>query len=115
MDPIMFLLAQATPPDAPRAVEISSDGVVVQNSSPTAWDTLAANAANDIVPILAITLGIGIAFFAILMGTIKSVARTKAREESRREIAAYVAEGSISPADAQNLLNAGGKDDERCG
>ncbi|MFG0241487.1 MAG: hypothetical protein ACF8R9_01745 [Phycisphaerales bacterium JB054] len=30
-----------------------------------------------------------------------------AREESRREIAAYVAEGSMSPEDAEKLLAAG--------
>lgn len=36
-----------------------------------------------------------------------SIAKTKAREESRREIAAYVAEGTISPDDAVRLINAG--------
>ena len=34
-------------------------------------------------------------------------AKAKAREESRREIAAYVAEGTISPDDAVRLINAG--------
>lgn len=106
----MYLLAQAEA----ASVSIASDGVALQQSNSSWLDTVAANAANDIVPILAITLGIGIAFFAILTGTIKSIAKTKAREESRREIAAYVAEGSISAADAQNLLNAGGKDSDGC-
>lgn len=41
-----------------------------------------------------------------------SIARTKAREESRREIAAYVAEGTISPDDAVRLINAGEDPDE---
>ena len=35
------------------------------------------------------------------------VAQTEAREETRREIAAYVAEGSISPDDAAKLMAAG--------
>lgn len=44
-----------------------------------------------------------------LMVRTKTRAKTEqamAREESRREIAAYVAEGSMSPADAEKLLAA---------
>ena len=33
--------------------------------------------------------------------------QTEAREETRREIAAYVAEGSISPEDAAKLMSSG--------
>lgn len=39
--------------------------------------------------------------------TITKTANTKHREQSRREIAAYVAEGSISPDDAVRMLAAG--------
>lgn len=39
--------------------------------------------------------------------TITKTASTKQREQSRREIAAYVAEGSISPDDAVRMLAAG--------
>ncbi|MBL9032050.1 MAG: hypothetical protein JNM80_10145 [Phycisphaerae bacterium] len=46
----------------------------------------------------------------IVAGTISKVRRVSAREESRREIAAYVAEGSISPADAKAILEAGESD-----
>ncbi len=35
------------------------------------------------------------------------IRQTEAREETRREIAAYVAEGSISPDDAAKLMAAG--------
>ena len=35
--------------------------------------------------------------------------QTEAREETKREIAAYVAEGSISPDDAAKLIAAGGE------
>lgn len=49
-----------------------------------------------------------VAIIAIVTDAIQKVQRTKAREESRREIAAYVAEGSISPDDAAKLLSAGG-------
>jgi hypothetical protein len=39
--------------------------------------------------------------------TITKTASTRQREQSRREIAAYVAEGSISPDDAVRMLAAG--------
>jgi pyrroline-5-carboxylate reductase len=48
--------------------------------------------------------GFGIAFVAIITNAIRSTVSTRAREQSRREIAAYVAEGSISPDDAAKLL-----------
>lgn len=37
----------------------------------------------------------------------RKAARTREREQSRREIAAYVAEGSITPDDAVRLMAAG--------
>ena len=62
-----------------------------------------------------------VAALAIVMGSImvtvvtgialqawRSVAQTRAKEQSRRELAAYVAEGSITPIDAERILRAGG-------
>ncbi len=40
---------------------------------------------------------------------VRGTLQTKAREESRREVAAYVAEGSMSPEDAERILSAGSK------
>jgi hypothetical protein len=51
--------------------------------------------------------GFVVAIVAILTGALQNMARTRAREESRREIAAYVAEGSISADDAARLIAAG--------
>jgi len=59
------------------------------------------------IPITAIVGGLLIAFIAIVAGTIKSVSTSKHLEESRREVAAYVAEGSMTPDDAERLLKAG--------
>ena len=44
---------------------------------------------------------------AIAGGVLKSMANTDAREKTKREIAAYVAEGSIKPEDAVRILAAG--------
>lgn len=45
-----------------------------------------------------------------IVGTlVRDALRSKHQEQSRRELAAYVAEGSITPADAERLLIAGQK------
>lgn len=53
---------------------------------------------------------VGGAFFVgivgIVFGCLTNLMRTKAQEQTKREIAAYVAEGSISPEDARRILSA---------
>ena len=58
---------------------------------------------------IAVVFGVGglISLMGIFFGTIKSTGETKEREKSRREIAAYIAEGSMTPEDGERLLNAG--------
>jgi hypothetical protein len=48
----------------------------------------------------------GCIVFAIAMSAIRSVLETQARERSRREIAAYIAEGSISAEQGERLMRA---------
>lgn len=57
------------------------------------------------IPIIALMIPI----VAIIMGSIERATKQKHREESRREIAAYVAEGSMSPDEAVRLMEAGEK------
>lgn len=45
-----------------------------------------------------------VAIIAIVFGIVTSAMKAGAFERSRREIAAYVAEGSISPEDADRLI-----------
>ncbi len=52
-------------------------------------------------------VGGGIAITAILSGAVKSVITSNARERSRREIAAYIAEGSMTPEQGEKLMKAG--------
>jgi len=52
-----------------------------------------------------------IAVTAILTGLITSVVKTRSRERTRREIAAYIAEGPISPEQGERLINARFRDD----
>jgi len=60
-----------------------------------------------LIPIVAIVGG-------VIGGTVKGVASTmqkhadtKERESTRREIAAYIAEGSMTPEEGERLLRAG--------
>ncbi len=50
--------------------------------------------------------GISIGFVAITGGLLFEHAKQKNFERSRREIAAYIAEGSISPEEGERLLAA---------
>lgn len=44
---------------------------------------------------------------SLAIKTIGSTIRSTAREKTRREIAAYIAEGSISPEQGERLMRAG--------
>ncbi|MCC6969742.1 MAG: hypothetical protein IT434_05920 [Phycisphaerales bacterium] len=66
-------------------------------------DIVTLAGADEIIPLGMILAGM----VWIVASYTSSIAKTKAREESRREIAAYVAEGTISPDDAVRLINAG--------
>ena len=66
-------------------------------------------ASNDEEMMFVFLAGILAFVIYIVAATVRSVLRDRVREESRREIAAYVAEGTISPADAERLLEAGRK------
>lgn len=65
-----------------------------------------------LIPTLAISLGCGVAFVAIVCTTIKSIAISRHRERTRRELAAYVAEGTLDPDKAVAMMEAG---KTRCG
>ncbi len=63
--------------------------------------------SGNFIPFLAITLGSGIGIVAILGGTIGSILKTRSKEMTKRELAAYVAEGTLDPDKAVMMLNAG--------
>ena len=76
------------------------------------FQTLAAESGylldgDSIVGIVAIAGGLTFAAVIGVAGMLTTARKVRQREETRREIAAYVAEGSISPEDAERLLAAG--------
>ena len=62
---------------------------------------------DNFIAVTAIALGCSVGLVAIVGGTLTSVMRTRAREQTKRELAAYVAEGTIAPENAVAMLNAG--------
>ncbi len=63
--------------------------------------------SDNFIAIIAIVLGCFTGMVALVSTTVASIARTRARESTRREIAAYVAEGTLDPDKAVAILNAG--------
>lgn len=61
----------------------------------------------ELIPIVALVAGTVIVVIWLIMSTIDSTVKTRAREATRRELAAYVAEGSMSAADAAQIMSAG--------
>lgn len=75
---------------------------------------LAQISSSDMVPIIAMSIGGGIAIVAIVFGAYRSVSVNSSREKTRREIAAYIAEGSMTPEEGERLLVAGRSEGGKC-
>ncbi|MFN7020430.1 MAG: hypothetical protein ACK4WH_03775 [Phycisphaerales bacterium] len=76
-----------------------SQSLVILQSAPGSW------LSNDDILVPALVCGGIVAI--ILIKTIGSVLRSNARERTRREIAAYIAEGSMTPEQGERLMKAG--------
>jgi len=63
----------------------------------------------ELIPLVAIVLGCLIAMVAIVSTKVASVSKTREVERTRRELAAYVAEGSLGADQAVAMLNAGAR------
>lgn len=63
------------------------------------------------IPLVAIFGGFTIAIVGMVSSTIRSVMVKRQEEQTRREIAAYVAEGSMTPDEGARLIAAGGPQD----
>lgn len=66
-----------------------------------------ASVPEEVIPIISIGGAFAVAIVGIVANAIRKTVTSKAREESRREIAAYVAEGSMSAEEGAKLLEAG--------
>ncbi len=62
---------------------------------------------DNFIALVAITFGCSIGVVGIVAGTIGGILKTRAKEMTKRELAAYVAEGSLDADKAVMMLNAG--------
>lgn len=69
----------------------------------------------QIIGLVAVGGGLLFAIIGTIARSARVTAMNKEREQSRREIAAYVAEGSMTPEQAERLLAAGDKPRGSCG
>jgi len=67
-----------------------------------------------LIPIIAIGGGFAVAIIAIIFGSIRRISVNNERQKSLREIAAYIAEGSMTPEQGERLL-AATKQNNSCG
>ena len=52
----------------------------------------------------------GVVVIIVAIKTVETTVRSVARERTRREIAAFIAEGSMSPEQGERLMKSGAKD-----
>lgn len=89
-------------------IESSKPVVDTMNFHAASLESLgAAMTADELTKMLLLAGWVPVAIIAIVAGSIAKVYRTRAREQSRREIAAYIAEGSMTPEQGERILNAG--------
>ena len=69
--------------------------------------SFAESVNENVIGFIAVAGAFAVPIIAIIGAVIKSSVKARAREESRREIAAYVAEGSMSADDGAKLMDAG--------
>ena len=62
---------------------------------------------DDLIPILAIGGGLLVGAIWIVMATVHSMVVATAKEKTKRELAAYVAEGTIDAEKAVAIINSG--------
>ena len=67
----------------------------------------------EVLPIVAVGGGLAFDFFVSIAGMIHSYVRTRQREQTKREIAAYIAEGSMTPDEGERIIRAGGESDKK--
>ncbi|MEQ9617395.1 MAG: hypothetical protein RLN60_05105 [Phycisphaerales bacterium] len=70
-----------------------------------------ASEIREFIPIVAIGGGLAFGLVFAIGGMIQTYATSRQREKTKREIAAYIAEGSMTPEEGERLIRAGAPSD----
>lgn len=65
------------------------------------------NNSEDLIPVIAIGGGLLFAFSCVVISTISKTMRNSSHERTRREVAAYIAEGTMTTEQGERILKAG--------
>ena len=65
-----------------------------------------ASQLEAIIPIIAIAGGLIFVTILVLVKSVGSMLHTRQREQTKREIAAYIAEGSMTPEQGERIIKA---------
>ncbi|MFM9959017.1 MAG: hypothetical protein ACKVZJ_13185 [Phycisphaerales bacterium] len=71
--------------------------------------------ANHTFVLLLMAVLVSVPIIGIIASAASSSTKSKAREQTRRELAAYVAEGSMTADEAERILKAGKKKEDGSG
>ncbi len=66
-----------------------------------------------VIAIVAVGGGLTLSLVQVVVHAIRDTVRIRHQEVSRREIAAYIAEGAMSPTEGERLMNAGASVSDR--
>lgn len=79
---------------------------------PITQTLLLALSDENTMKLIVVAMLCAVGLVVLIVQGVKGVLRTRETEQTKRELAAYVAEGSMSPADAQRILSGGDSDFE---
>ncbi|MEM8758559.1 MAG: hypothetical protein AAGF47_12360 [Planctomycetota bacterium] len=82
-------------------------------STTLAYSTLEQAVADEIRFVILFGAIVTVVFCVTIANAVRKSISVRQREQTKRELAAYVAEGSMSPDDAHRILTAGEGDDMR--
>lgn len=85
------------------------EALICQGTDAQGQSMLTANVFEQLAdgPLPVFAIGGAIAIIAIISTTARKIAVSRALEQTRRELAAYVAEGTLDPDKAIEMLKAG--------
>lgn len=69
--------------------------------------------AREIIPLVAIGGGLAFALIIVLSGMVSAHFKTRQQEQTKREIAAYIAEGSMTPDEGERIIRASAPPDQK--
>lgn len=73
-----------------------------------------ADIPKEAIVMVAVGGGLSVAVISMVISAAQSMFETRQREQTRREVSAYIAEGSMSPDEGERILNAGAKSKRSC-